>query len=156
MITSLEGGYPIKLPFLGPGFVIEPQGQIIWQQVSFNDAFDGEGSVGLGTTSGFTGRLGLRGQWAIPGANGALWQPYAGVNLWQDWGAGATTIFGPVDQVMLAERTPRTEVLAGLTAKLSSRLSLYGEGGYHFVADPAGDDIRRNGVKGDIGLRYTW
>ena len=56
-ISSLEGGYPIPLP-LGPRFVLEPQAQIIWQQVSFNQANDGLGPVGLGTTSGPTGRVG--------------------------------------------------------------------------------------------------
>ena len=32
-IASLEGGYPFSWPQLGPGFVIEPQGQILWQKV---------------------------------------------------------------------------------------------------------------------------
>ena len=32
-IGSLEGGYPFSWPQLGPGFVIEPQGQILWQKV---------------------------------------------------------------------------------------------------------------------------
>jgi outer membrane autotransporter protein len=59
-ISSLEAGYPIPLP-LGPLFVLEPEAQIIWQQVSFNQANDGLGPVALGTTSGATGRLGLRG-----------------------------------------------------------------------------------------------
>ena len=68
--------------------------QIIWQQVSFNQANDGLGPVGLGTTSGPTGRVGLRGAWTIDGYNGQVWQPYARTNLWRDWGAQATTVFG--------------------------------------------------------------
>ena len=35
--------------------------QILWQHISFNQANDGLGQVALGTTSGATGRLGLRG-----------------------------------------------------------------------------------------------
>jgi outer membrane autotransporter protein len=62
IVTSLEAGYPFPFPWLGPRFVLEPQGQIIWQQVSFQATNDGEGPVGLGTTSGATGRLGLRGK----------------------------------------------------------------------------------------------
>jgi outer membrane autotransporter protein len=58
--SSLEGGYPIPLP-LGPRFVLEPQAQIIWQQVTFRDSNDGLGPIGLGSTSGATGRLGVRG-----------------------------------------------------------------------------------------------
>ena len=40
-LTSLETGYPIQLPMFGPGFVLEPQAQIVWQRVSFDDANDG-------------------------------------------------------------------------------------------------------------------
>jgi outer membrane autotransporter protein len=54
-ISSLEGGYPVPLP-LGPRFVLEPQAQIIYQQVAFGEASDGVGSVALGSTSGPTGR----------------------------------------------------------------------------------------------------
>ena len=70
VITSVEAGYPIPLPWFGPRFVLEPQGQTIWQQVSFDQANDGLGPIGLGTTSGATGRLGLRGRWTIPGGTG--------------------------------------------------------------------------------------
>ena len=63
--SSLEAGYPIPLPIFGPGFVLEPEGQIIWQRVSFDDANDGLGPVALGTTSDASGRLGLRGKWTI-------------------------------------------------------------------------------------------
>ena len=96
-----KAGYPIPLP-LGPLFVLEPQAQIIWQQVSFNQANDGLGPVALGTTSGSTGRVGVRGMWTIIGENGQVWQPYARANLWRDWGAEATTTFG-IDPVPLIE-----------------------------------------------------
>src|SRR5262249_52464472 len=46
--ASLETGYPIPLPF-GAGFVLEPQAQIIWQRVKFDNGNDGLGPVGLGT-----------------------------------------------------------------------------------------------------------
>ena len=52
VLTSPETGYPIRLPMFGPGFVLEPQAQIVWQRVSFDDANDGMGEVALGTTSG--------------------------------------------------------------------------------------------------------
>jgi outer membrane autotransporter protein len=152
-ISSLETGYPIPLPF-GPHFVLEPQAQIIWQQVSFNDANDGLGPVGLGSTSGPTGRLGLRGQWTVEGGHGILWQPYVGVNVWRGWGAEATTNFG-IDQVRLIESSTRTEVLGGVTAKLNNRLSLYAQGSYLFAIDQTGDSSR-SGAQGNIGFRYTW
>jgi outer membrane autotransporter protein len=152
-ISSLETGYPVPLP-LGPRFVLEPQAQIIWQQVTFNQANDGQGPVALGSTSGPTGRIGVRGQWTIVSENGQLWQPYARANLWRDWGATATTTFG-IDPVILLEEATRLELAGGVTAKLNDRLSLYAQAGYQFAVAQI-NDITRNGVKGDVGLRYAW
>jgi outer membrane autotransporter protein len=153
-ISSLEGGYPIPLAF-GPNFVLEPQAQIIWQHVGFTPGNDAFGSVALGTTSGATGRLGLRGQWTIPSAYGGVWQPYVRANLWQDWGAQAVTDFaGSPVLVPLDEQATRLEFAGGLTYKLNGSLSFYGQGGYDFAVAP--NNIRRDGVKGDFGLRWTW
>jgi outer membrane autotransporter protein len=156
VVTSLEAGYPIPLSWFGPRFVLEPQGQIIWQQVTFNDANDNLGPVGLGTTSGVTGRLGLRGQWTVTGANGMVWQPYVRANVWRDWGAEANTTFG-IDQVPLIEQATRIEFGGGVTAKLGTSLSVFAQGGYQFATSESGTfGFRRDSVKGDIGVRYTW
>ena len=64
-IASLEGGYPFAWPQLGPGFVIEPQGQVLWQKVSFRHDYDGLGDVAFGDTTGPSGRIGLRTKWTI-------------------------------------------------------------------------------------------
>jgi outer membrane autotransporter protein len=129
--------YPFPFPWFGPRFVLEPQGQIIWQEVSFQGANDGLGPVGLGTTSGGTGRLGLRGKWTFTSANGMLWQPYVQATVWRDWGAEATTTFG-VDQATLIEQATRLEFAGGLTARLAPRLSLFAQGGYQFATDESG------------------
>jgi outer membrane autotransporter protein len=109
-VSSLEAGYPIRLPMFGPGFVLEPQAQIVWQRVSFDDANDGLGQVALGTTSGASGRIGLRGRWTIVSDSGQVWQPYVRANLWRDWGARATAVYSGVDLV------PTVCDYAGLTA----------------------------------------
>jgi outer membrane autotransporter protein len=153
-ISSLEAGYPVPLP-LGPRFVLEPQAQIIWQEVTLNQANDGLGAVALGTTSGTTGRLGLRGQWTIVSESGQVWQPYARANLWRDWGADATTMFG-VDAVPLVEEATRLELAGGLTAKLNTRFSVFAQAGYQFAVLQGSENTMRNGVKGDFGVRYAW
>ena len=150
-ISSLETGYPVHLP-LGPRFVLEPQAQIIWQQVTFQDSNDGLGPIGLGSTSGATGRVGVRGLWTIVSDNGQVWQPYARANLWRDWDAGATTTFG-IDQVPLIEQATRLEFAGGVTAKLNPSASVYAQAGYQFGLDGA---FIRNGIQGDVGLRYAW
>ena len=154
IITSLEAGYPIPLP-LGPRFVLEPQGQILWQHVSFSQANDGLGAVALGSTSGATGRLGVRGQWSIITGNGQVWQPYVRANLWQNWGGEATTTFAGTDQVPLLEELTQLEFAAGVTTKLNTCLSLYAQAGYEFAVGGT-DGGRRQGVRGDFGLRLTF
>ena len=154
IITSLEAGYPIPLP-LGPRFVLEPQGQIIWQHVSFSQANDGLGAVALGSTSGATGRIGVRGQWSIITGNGQVWQPYVRANLWRNWGGEATTTFAGTDQVPLLQELTQLEFAAGVTTRLSTCLSLYAQAGYEFAVGGT-DGGRRQGVKGDFGLRLAF
>ncbi len=155
ILTSLEAGYPIPLP-LGPRFILEPQGQIIWQHTSFRQAFDGLSEISLGSTSGVTGRLGVRGQWSVITDGGQIWQPYLRANLWRNWGGNATTNFGGTALVPLLEESTQLEFAAGLTAKLTAILSAYVQGGYIFAINGATDGGRRQGVKGDIGLRLTF
>jgi outer membrane autotransporter protein len=152
--SSLEVGYPIPLPVLGPGFVLEPEGQIIWQRVSFDQDNDGLGPVGLGTTSGASGRLGLRSKWTINDSAGRVWQPYVLANVWRDWGADATTMFGS-DPVPLLEKATRLEFAGGLSAKILPGLSLYAQAGYQFAVSGT-DGGTRDGVRGDLGVHYTW
>jgi outer membrane autotransporter protein len=151
-ISSLESGYPIPLPWFGPSFVLEPEGQILWQHVSFDTAGDGLGPVALGTTSGASGRLGLRGKWTVNDSAGRVWQPYVLANVWRDWGANANTMFGP-DPVPLIEQATRVEFAGGLSAKIFTGFSLYAQAGYQFSTL---SQQRRDGVKGDFGVRYTW
>jgi outer membrane autotransporter protein len=153
-VSSLEGGYPVPLGF-GPGFTLEPQAQVIYQHVSLDPASDGIGTVALGSTSGVTGRLGVRGQWTILGSDGEVWQPYGRFNVWRDWGGNAATLFsGSGTTVPLVEQATRLEVAGGLTFKLQPNLSFYGQAGYQFAVAPT--NAGRDGVRGDIGLRYTW
>ena len=154
-LSSLETGYPIRLPVFGPGFVLEPQAQIVWQRVSFDDANDGLGQVGLGTTSGASGRIGLRGRWTIVSDSGQVWQPYVRANLWRDWGAQATAVYSGVDLVPLLEQATRLQLGGGLSVKVNTNVSLYANADYQFsVGDTDGG--RRNGVRGAAGVRYTW
>jgi outer membrane autotransporter protein len=152
--SSLEAGYPIPLPWFGPRFVLEPEAQIIWQRVSFDDANDGLGPVGLGTTSGASGRLGLRGKWTINDPAGRVWQPYVLANVWRDWAGNATTMFG-IDPVPLLAQATRLEFAGGFSAKILPGLSLYAQAGYQFAVSGT-DGGRRDGVKGDFGVHYAW
>ena len=154
-LSSLETGYPIHLPVLGPGFVLEPQAQIVWQRVSFDDANDGLGVVGLGTTSGASGRIGLRGKWTIVSDSGQVWQPYVRANLWRDWGAQATAVYSGVDLVPLLEQATRLQLGGGLSVKVNTNVSLYANADYQFAVGDT-DGGKRDGVRGAAGMRFMW
>jgi outer membrane autotransporter protein len=154
-VSSLETGYPIHLPVFGPGFVLEPQAQILWQRVSFDDANDGLGDVALGTTSGASGRIGLRGKWTVVGDSGQVWQPYVSANLWRDWGAQATTVFSGADLVPLLEQATRLQLGGGVSVRMDAHVSLFANADYQFAVGDT-DGGRRDGVRGAAGVRYTW
>jgi outer membrane autotransporter protein len=158
-IASLEGGVPFSWPQswpqLGPGFVIEPQGQILWQKVSFQDKNDGLGVVALGDTTGPSGRIGLRTKWTIATAGGQVWQPYLRANLWRDWGADANTVFSGKDVAPLESQANVVELGGGLTVRINANVSVYANADYEFAVG-ATDDNERNGVRGAFGARYTW
>ena len=158
-IASLEGGWPFpwpqSWPQLGPGFVIEPQGQILWQEVSFHDKNDGVGSVALGDTTGPSGRIGLRTKWTIATAGGQVWQPYLRANLWRDWGADANTVFSGKDVAPLESQATVVELGGGLTVRINANVSVYANVDYEFAVDDTDGD-RRDGVRGAFGARYTW
>ena len=92
-IASLEGGYPFAWPQLGPGFVIEPQGQILWQKVSFRHDYDGRAMSRSATRRGRAGASGSRPNGRLSTAGGQVWQPYLRGNLWRDWGAEANAVY---------------------------------------------------------------
>jgi len=153
-ISSLEGGYPIALPLFGPGFVLEPQAQVLWQWVSFDSGNDGLGPVALGTTSGATARLGLKGKWTITSDDGQVWQPYVRANYWNDFGGNSTAMFG-IDAVPLISHAQYMDVGGGFTTKISTHLSAFVDAGYQFAVSNEGGG-KRDGVKGTAGLRYQW
>jgi outer membrane autotransporter protein len=154
-ISSVEGGYPFALPSLGPGFVIEPQAQILWQRVAFSQGNDGLGDVGLDKTRGASARLGLRAKWTIRNAGDQLWQPYLRANLWEDFGAQARTTFSGTDVTELLARGRRLQLGGGLTARINANLSFYANADYEFELGHI-DGGRREDVRGAVGLRYSW
>ena len=153
-IGSLEGGYPFSWPQLGPGFVIEPQGQILWQKVSFRHDYDGLGDVALGDTTGPSGRIGLKTKWTIVTGGGQVWQPYLRGNLWRDWGAEADAVYSGTDVVPLVTQATMLEFGGGLTGRINANVSVFANVDYEFAVG-AGDE-KRNGVRGAFGARYTW
>lgn len=156
LLTSLESGYPIALP-LGPNFILEPQAQLVWQRANLGSANDGLGEVDLGTTSGVSARLGLRGQWTIASTSGKVWQPYVRTNVWRDWGAQAMTTFSGLTGAALQQQVTRMDGAAGFTAMLDPyhHIGIYGQVGYRFTLSASANG-RQQGFWGSAGVRLSW
>jgi outer membrane autotransporter protein len=154
-IASLEGGVPFALPQVGPGFVVEPQGQILWQKVSFRHDYDGLGDAALGDTTGPSGRIGLRAKWTIATAGGQVWQPYLRANLWRDWGAEVDTVYSGTDIVPLLSQITLLEVGGGVTGRINANVSVFANVDYEFAVGAANGE-KQNGVRGAFGARYSW
>jgi outer membrane autotransporter protein len=154
-IASLEGGVPFSWPQLGPGFVIEPQGQILWQKVSFRHDYDGLGDVALGDTTGPSARIGLRTKWTIVTRGGQVWQPYLRANVWRDWGADANTVYSGTDVVPLESQVTQLELGGGVTGRINANVSVFANADYEFAVGAA-EDQKRYGFRGAFGARYTW
>jgi outer membrane autotransporter protein len=154
-IASLESGVPFALPQFGPGFVLEPQGQLLWQKVSFRQANDGLGDVALGDTTGLSGRIGLRGKWTVVTAGAQVWQPYLRANLWRDWGAEANAVYSGTDIVPLASQATMLQLGGGLTGRINANVSLFTNADYEFRVGAAQGE-QRNGARAAFGARYTW
>ena len=154
-IASLEGGVPFALPQFGPGFALEPQGQILWQKVSFHDQHDGQGEVALGNTTGPSGRVGMRAKWTVATASGQVWQPYLRANVWRDWGAQADTVYSGTGVASLTNQATMLEFGGGLTGRINANVSVFANVDYEFAVG-ASEGEKRNGVRGAFGARYTW
>ncbi|WP_255683006.1 autotransporter outer membrane beta-barrel domain-containing protein [Dyella sp. 2HG41-7] len=142
------------MPQLGSNFVLEPQGQIVWQHTAFDQRNDGEGEVGLGSSDMTSGRIGVRGKWTLETDDHHVWQPYARVNLWDDWRARSRTNFGGTNVALLAGGE-RLEAGGGVTTKIRDNLSFYLNADYEFAIGH-NDGGKRDGVRGAAGVRYSW
>lgn len=145
--ASVEGGYPF---FLGNGWTVEPQAQLIWQRVDLDDTRDAFSTIDHGVTDGFIGRLGARLE-SNTLVSGVPLKPFVDINLWHSFDATSPVIFNGRAVVTDLGGTS-LEVGGGISAQLSKFVSLYG--GASFATDLDGDD--HQSYSGNVGLRIRW
>ncbi|MEV8699271.1 autotransporter outer membrane beta-barrel domain-containing protein [Mesorhizobium ciceri] len=145
--ASLEGGYPIAL---AQGWTLEPQAQLVWQQLSLDDASDRFASVSFDTDGSVTGRLGarLQGETAI---NGMALQPYLKANIWHDFGGTSHVNFDTTD-ISTEGRSTSFEFGGGVIAKVTDKVSIFATGDY--TTNLGGD--KRRILEGNLGFSVKW
>jgi outer membrane autotransporter protein len=145
--VSLEGGYPIALT---EGWTLEPQAQLIWQHLSFDDQEDRFATISFDLDDAVTGRLGVRLQGEMTFGSMKL-QPYLKANLWHEFGATESISFGPNVIATELEGT-LLEAGGGIVANVTENASIFATG--DFTTELDGERTRI--LEGNIGLSIKW
>ncbi|MES2085790.1 MAG: autotransporter outer membrane beta-barrel domain-containing protein [Pseudomonadota bacterium] len=146
--ASLEGGYPINL---GRRVILEPQAQVVWQDLSFDDAADLISTVSYQDSDSTTLRIGARLYGEFEASETQL-MPYAKLNLWRTLPGDDQLVFAGGDAISVKQEATSLEFGAGLVARVSTSVSLFAAADY---THGLGDHKRRS-LEGNLGVRWTW
>ena len=151
---SLEAGYPIKL---GGGFIIEPQAQFVYQNVSLGDGNDTAATVQFRNIESFAGRIGARfaRTWSLddspqPRSMTAWFRP----SLWNEFRGDPQTLFSSADGPVPFRSNVGgmwVELNAGMNAEITKTASLFANVGYQVSTN-----ANSTAYNGKVGVRMAW
>ncbi|MFC7399961.1 serine hydrolase [Chelatococcus sp. GCM10030263] len=152
--ASLEGGLPIAL---GSQWTIEPQAQVIYQQLSLDSGADRYGAVTFGSGGTAYGRIGARlsRDWSM--LDGRTINGWARVSLWHAFGDGASATFATLSGAYPVVFQPGAggtwaQIGAGVSAPLAANANLFASADY----DVGLGDQKGHSVGGRLGFQLTW
>ena len=157
IIASLEGGYGFAL---GNGLTVEPQAQLAYQTVSFDDVSDAYGRFRLSDQESLRGRLGVRvtKNWALSEeATPRLLSTWVRVNAWHEFMGDATATavaLTGANPVAITSSLGGTwgEIGAGVSGQVTDAVSLFATGSYSRSLDNKG----REAWNGRLGATFKW
>lgn len=142
--VSAETGAPFVI---ADGWTIEPQAQLIWQRIDFDDSSDQFSEISHESFDSVTGRLGAR----LERRTGAL-LAHLGVNLWHGFSEGPSAVTFNTIPLLLESKGTWLEVNGGAAFTINDNLTAFGDVSYS--ADVEGSD--HNLFGGQIGLKLRW
>jgi outer membrane autotransporter protein len=152
--SSLEAGYPIKL---GGGFIIEPQAQIVYQNVSLGDSGDTAATVQFRNADSLAVRIGARvaRTWSLDdSAQLRSITAWVRPSFWTEFRGDPQTLFssatGPIP-FRSDLGGSWFEFNAGVDAKITAATSLFGSAGYQVSSNG-----NMTAYNGKAGLRVAW
>lgn len=145
--ASLEAGAPIALT---EGWVLEPQAQIIWQDLSFDDGNDTLSAVRFDEGRSVTGRIGARLQGTFDTSSGQF-KPYLKANFWHGFDGEDVTYFDS-DAIKVETGGTRLELGAGITHAFTDKVSTFAVADHTF--NLGGEHSRV--FEGNVGLQVKW
>jgi autotransporter family porin len=153
---SLEGGYPFALT---GRLWLEPQAQLIYQRVRFNDGSDQDALVSFSNSDALQGRLGARlvKTWDIGALNPRPLATWLRGNLWHEFlDGGSTTLAGltGADAFTFAAPLKGTwaEIGGGATGAIGPGTTLFATTAYLQSVD----GNHQYAWSGRIGATYRW
>lgn len=153
--ASLESGYPF---IFANGLRLEPQAQLTWMRLKFDDTRDKDGvDVAFDDDDQTIGRLGARLDRTWQDDAQREYTPYLRASYTRGWGGGSKVKVGSAESAISQDfnsgKFGQTwDVGIGGTTRFRSDVSLYAEADYR-------KEIDGNGVKGwryNAGVRWTF
>ena len=148
MTLSVEAGYPVAV---ADNWVVEPQVQVINQQVDLKSQDDGISRVSFDADPAWTGRLGarLKGRYDVAGLP---LEPYLRVNLWHTLSGTDTVTFDDSTEIKTEQRTSSADLGIGAVLTLAPAVSLYANADYSSNIDS--NPLRA--MSANLGIRLSW
>ena len=145
--ASIEGGWPVAL---GARWVLEPQAQLVWQRIEFDDTADPFARVDFDADDAVTARIGARLHGRYDTAVGTV-RPYFKADLWHDIGSRDRVALGG-DVLASVRRGTALELGGGVVSRVGDGISVFAVGD---VTHNLGGE-RRRVLAGTLGLRLDW
>ncbi|GLK70859.1 hypothetical protein GCM10017643_09740 [Ancylobacter dichloromethanicus] len=154
LIAALETGYRFDL---GDGWAIEPQAQLIYQRLSFDDGADSFGFIDYDAANDVLGRIGARVSHAWRLENGTRLTGSARASLWHAFGDGTEVAFADLsgtNATSFNSGLGGTWVQLGLDTSMtmSETVRLFASGDY----DLRVDSEQGHAIGGRIGVSVSW
>ncbi|RZL63507.1 MAG: autotransporter outer membrane beta-barrel domain-containing protein [Variovorax sp.] len=153
LLASIEAGKAFNI---APNWTVEPQLQLVHQQLSLDDVGIVGARVQQDSHNGWTVRAGLRIKGQIETGSGAL-QPYARVNVYKrSSGTDITRFANPFAITDIATGTggANSELAAGATWQLTPAVSVYGEVGKLWAS--GGNARTKSDINASAGVKVRW
>ncbi|MEN3929758.1 autotransporter outer membrane beta-barrel domain-containing protein [Microvirga sp. W0021] len=157
-IASLEAGYEFKLD---NGYTIEPQAQIIYQHLSFDNTYDAYGRFYFNDAESLRGRIGVRvtKTWNAAEENKPprLIKAWLRGNIWHEFMGktkmNVTDVYG-YDALPFQTRLGGTwgEIGAGISGQISDTTTLFATASYNRSFEKKG----REAWDGRLGMTIRW
>ncbi|RUW52688.1 autotransporter outer membrane beta-barrel domain-containing protein, partial [Mesorhizobium sp. M8A.F.Ca.ET.021.01.1.1] len=141
--ASAETGLPYMF---AQDWAIEPQAQLIWQRIHFDDSRDPFSAIGHDPFDAMTGRIGAR----LEHSMGKV-LAHAGINLWHGFSAESVVTFNTTPLVLDTSGT-WLELNGGAAFDVSNNVSAFGDVSYSFDID----STHQQTFGGQIGLKVRW